>query len=171
MRPRTTRPVLMSCSPTFRATSRRIVELDERQIGRVDLDHRHVGPLVRADGLGGKLAPVGEAHGHLIGVGHYVGVGEDVAVGIDDETRARAARRRYIAALPFPRSGNAEAAEEVVERIVRRELQPAGPCLRFLDRSEEHTSELQSLRYLVCRLLLEKKKKHTTQTTKRNPSC
>ena len=26
-----------------------------------------------------------------------------------------------------------------------------------LDRSEEHTSELQSLRQLVCRLLLEKK--------------
>src|SRR5438045_4591122 len=29
----------------------------------------------------------------------------------------------------------------------------------LLDRSEEHTSELQSLRHLVCRLLLEKKKK------------
>src|SRR6266404_2861570 len=28
-----------------------------------------------------------------------------------------------------------------------------------MDRSEEHTSELQSLAYLVCRLLLEKKKK------------
>src|SRR5687767_15526095 len=28
----------------------------------------------------------------------------------------------------------------------------------FLTRSEEHTSELQSLAYLVCRLLLEKKK-------------
>src|SRR2546425_8991529 len=28
-------------------------------------------------------------------------------------------------------------------------------------RSEEHTSELQSLAYLVCRLLLEKKKKYT----------
>src|SRR5687767_15460113 len=29
-------------------------------------------------------------------------------------------------------------------------------------RSEEHTSELQSLAYLVCRLLLEKKKKKNT---------
>src|SRR5687767_15669014 len=29
-----------------------------------------------------------------------------------------------------------------------------------LERSEEHTSELQSLAYLVCRLLLEKKKKY-----------
>src|SRR2546425_1886402 len=32
-------------------------------------------------------------------------------------------------------------------------------------RSEEHTSELQSLAYLVCRLLLEKKKKLSTRTT------
>src|SRR5258705_9959336 len=40
---------------------------------------------------------------------------------------------------------------------------PTGESSPFLDglagRSEEHTSELQSLRHLVCRLLLEKKKK------------
>src|SRR5437899_8285716 len=35
-------------------------------------------------------------------------------------------------------------------------------CLRRQLRSEEHTSELQSLRHLVCRLLLEKKKKNIT---------
>src|SRR5438045_9368336 len=34
-------------------------------------------------------------------------------------------------------------------------------------RSEEHTSELQSLRHLVCRLLLEKKKKNTTSIRNR----
>src|SRR3712207_7292687 len=39
------------------------------------------------------------------------------------------------------------AAEAVVRRV-------------FVLRSEEHTSELQSRQYLVCRLLLEKKKKH-----------
>src|SRR2546423_6449588 len=33
-------------------------------------------------------------------------------------------------------------------------------------RSEEHTSELQSLAYLVCRLLLEKKKKKLDKTSK-----
>src|SRR5205814_3953201 len=33
-------------------------------------------------------------------------------------------------------------------------------------RSEEHTSELQSLRHLVCRLLLEKKKKIKKKTRK-----
>src|SRR5687767_15620987 len=32
-------------------------------------------------------------------------------------------------------------------------------------RSEEHTSELQSLAYLVCRLLLEKKNKANTKLT------
>src|SRR2546425_3664980 len=32
-------------------------------------------------------------------------------------------------------------------------------CAQLDARSEEHTSELQSLAYLVCRLLLEKKKK------------
>src|SRR3712207_8212678 len=37
----------------------------------------------------------------------------------------------------------------------------AGARLRaVLHRSEEHTSELQSRQYLVCRLLLEKKKKY-----------
>src|SRR2546425_6639931 len=38
---------------------------------------------------------------------------------------------------------------------------------KSVDRSEEHTSELQSLAYLVCRLLLEKKKKkqHTYLTS------
>src|SRR3712207_7140701 len=40
----------------------------------------------------------------------------------------------------------------------------AGPRVRCADRSEEHTSELQSRQYLVCRLLLEKKKKKNKDT-------
>src|SRR5687767_9811216 len=36
----------------------------------------------------------------------------------------------------------------------------------IVERSEEHTSELQSLAYLVCRLLLEKKKKKNQQKNK-----
>src|SRR3712207_8727518 len=62
------------------------------------------------------------------------------------------------------------------ERVDKRvELEPdlrrfAGPRIGNLEtdelneplsqRSEEHTSELQSRQYLVCRLLLEKKKMH-----------
>src|SRR3712207_7369621 len=37
-----------------------------------------------------------------------------------------------------------------------------------VDRSEEHTSELQSRQYLVCRLLLEKKKKKQQSSNNRN---
>src|SRR3712207_6910682 len=60
------------------------------------------------------------------------------------------------------------------ERLGRREPRPELPvdeqrphvaegdlADEVLDRSEEHTSELQSRQYLVCRLLLEKKKKKT----------
>src|SRR2546425_5915248 len=43
------------------------------------------------------------------------------------------------------------------------ELAVEGKTVKTLiRRSEEHTSELQSLAYLVCRLLLEKKKKNKT---------
>src|SRR3712207_6974014 len=46
--------------------------------------------------------------------------------------------------------------------IDRQSLHRANRCHGFLPwRSEEHTSELQSRQYLVCRLLLEKKKKIT----------
>src|SRR5215203_6444967 len=41
---------------------------------------------------------------------------------------------------------------------------PGPPVELVQERSEEHTSELQSRQYLVCRLLLEKKKKKQTHT-------
>src|SRR5690349_22125142 len=44
-------------------------------------------------------------------------------------------------------------------------LNPGEKLVLTLSRSEEHTSELQSRRDLVCRLLLEKKKKKNTQKT------
>src|SRR3712207_8766987 len=44
------------------------------------------------------------------------------------------------------------------ERPALTDLQQSGDLFR--GRSEEHTSELQSRQYLVCRLLLEKKKKN-----------
>src|SRR3712207_7211963 len=47
------------------------------------------------------------------------------------------------------------------ERLVRGEESATQHDVhrdRLADRSEEHTSELQSRQYLVCRLLLEKKK-------------
>src|SRR5476651_2746027 len=44
-------------------------------------------------------------------------------------------------------------------RVHPPRCRPHGQCLC---RSEEHTSELQSRQYLVCRLLLEKKKTNNT---------
>src|SRR3712207_8311715 len=43
--------------------------------------------------------------------------------------------------------------------------------LRPDERSEEHTSELQSRQYLVCRLLLDKKKIHMTTLPINMTSC
>src|SRR5436853_4886644 len=61
------------------------------------------------------------------------------------------ASRRMIA----PRPG----ASAATGAIIRRDASP---------RSEEHTSELQSLRHLVCRLLLEKKKNKTIKQLTNN---
>src|SRR5438046_7163146 len=47
---------------------------------------------------------------------------------------------------------------------------PEGGNVQGGERSEEHTSELQSLTNLVCRLLLEKKKK-TQEWTEKKPAC
>src|SRR5687767_15686950 len=51
-----------------------------------------------------------------------------------------------------------------IEKIARKDGETLAQFIprlggTALERSEEHTSELQSLAYLVCRLLLEKKKK------------
>src|SRR5438445_7089991 len=47
-------------------------------------------------------------------------------------------------------------------------LPPQGFCIHCSSRrSEEHTSELQSRQYLVCRLLLEKKKQRLPSATAR----
>src|SRR3989449_6720836 len=59
-------------------------------------------------------------------------------------------------------SGQHEAAYLTARHELVERLQPA-----LAARSEEHTSELQSRLHLVCRLLLEKKKKHTEKTRSR----
>src|SRR3712207_6970079 len=53
------------------------------------------------------------------------------------------------------------AAVDVVEQLAG---EPATGQLAVVGRSEEHTSELQSRQYLVCRLLLEKKKKYISSS-------
>src|SRR3712207_8078600 len=60
-----------------------------------------------------------------------------------------------VAAQPPPhRERQRGAADEHVERVRLQGGSAVGPVEH--ERSEEHTSELQSRQYLVCRLLLEK---------------
>src|SRR5437660_4300133 len=63
-----------------------------------------------------------------------------------------------------PAAGTGAAVRPVLRRHRRQPLlRPAQG-----ERSEEHTSELQSRGHLVCRLLLEKKKHKTSQERTRN---
>src|SRR3712207_8871302 len=71
-------------------------------------------------------------------------------------------RRAGELALVGPGGGEREQ-REPEEQV---EVPPEHPAVDALDqRSEEHTSELQSRQYLVCRLLLEKKKKTHINTS------
>src|SRR5437879_11648517 len=66
-------------------------------------------------------------------------------------------RKRPSASMPGPDAAPAPGLRETCRSW--RAGCAAGQRVRRLRRSEEHTSELQSPMYLVCRLLLEKKKK------------
>src|SRR3712207_6967739 len=70
---------------------------------------------------------------------------------------------RHVVLAQFRPVGGAQAGRvgEVLEGERDAGERKRRPLLQAaLDRSEEHTSELQSRQYLVCRLLLEKKKTH-----------
>src|SRR3712207_6930771 len=67
---------------------------------------------------------------------------------------------RQIASLPFAREST-----ELFDRpsISLGRILGGDAMNKVPDRSEEHTSELQSRQYLVCRLLLEKKNMNKSQ--------
>src|SRR3712207_7387894 len=73
--------------------------------------------------------------------------------------RRRAYRRRPRARKgETPMSSTAPAVPTSSDTLLQALWPSAGSRSAALRRSEEHTSELQSRQYLVCRLLLEKKK-------------
>src|SRR3712207_7231502 len=70
---------------------------------------------------------------------------------------------------PIPR-GTTTAHEDQARRLWELQQVDAANFDRVVsfDRSEEHTSELQSRQYLVCRLLLEKKKQKSKRLNSRH---
>src|SRR3712207_8282568 len=81
-------------------------------------------------------------------------------------TLFRSGRRASpLVSLPHkPQAAQREQVVDLVDLVAERDDRPgetAGCDRGGLLRSEEHTSELQSRQYLVCRLLLEKKTKTT----------
>src|SRR3712207_7554533 len=71
--------------------------------------------------------------------------------------RCAPARAARMAGVSETQRVNQPGREEAVVRVGEHPIEHES-------RSEEHTSELQSRQYLVCRLLLEKKKKMDTST-------
>src|SRR3712207_9184478 len=63
-----------------------------------------------------------------------------------------------------PNGGSAPLREDRISALPCRTRTGPGSASTSTPRSEEHTSELQSRQYLVCRLLLEKKKKKNIYT-------
>ena len=93
-----------------------------------------------------------------------VGIG-DVLVSVDARTPNALLAESLLEGCLEIFNGYESMTREVTIRDSRldfRLARPDGDC--YIEaRSEEHTSELQSQAYLVCRLLLEKKKIHTTK--------
>src|SRR5205823_9648513 len=135
-------------------------DLVEEQDVRVEVrgdgeTESHVHPRrIRPDGHVEELAELGE--------------GNDLVEALVDVTSRQPVDRAVHVDVLAPGEVGVEARAEPEQRTdVASHLEPARVWLEVggdIGRSEEHTSELQSLAYLVCRLLLEKKKKKMIYT-------
>src|SRR2546428_10157418 len=74
-------------------------------------------------------------------------------------------RRHHVPQSPFPSGARVTGSSDSLWRPSLRHRARAAGRSGAVTRSEEHTSELQSRSDLVCRLLLEKKKKIMTRAT------
>src|SRR3989441_8562473 len=103
--------------------------------------------VVERDAFGGAVFPKGL---------NYVAPspGKDLVLTIDEVIQ-------YIAEQELAEAVTRTRAASGVVIVVEPKT---GALLAMAMRSEEHTSELQSLAYLVCRLLLEKKKQRNSET-------
>src|SRR3712207_9470343 len=72
--------------------------------------------------------------------------------------RSETQAREDLARMVLETAARAADVAQAEQRIQQAREAEAALQKRLAERSEEHTSELQSRQYLVCRLLLEKKK-------------
>src|SRR2546425_3841746 len=107
------------------------------------VDHIQVQAVVDIFGEIDKTRPIGSEEPLVSGCGQHIH-GQIVEVYFDRPDPLRPVHNKE--------------APATVRQLAERAKVDSSPS-RVTDRSEEHTSELQSLAYLVCRLLLEKKKK------------
>src|SRR2546425_8620049 len=121
---------------------RRLMEIETDKV-TVEIESPAAGVLAGVRALAGQEVPVGHVVAVILAPGETPPASTPVAPAAAQPAARVQETQRPAAAQP----GRA----------------PASPKARRL-RSEEHTSELQSLAYLVCRLLLEKKK-NIRQTT------
>src|SRR5262245_1788898 len=96
-------------------------------------------------GAGGAVAADRSKH-------YYVALGDSLAVGVqpDDAGRSLPTDRGYVDDL-YAQLSAADPKLDLVKLGC-----PGETTTSMIERSEEHTSDLQSLRHIVCRLLLEK---------------
>src|SRR5687767_7070957 len=125
--------------------------------GPPDVERAH-GPGHKSDRDPARAHGDGDGHGHRHRHGHDQGIiHRDNTFGTPEED---AFRRDFTINALFYDTATRTVIDYVggLGDLERRTIRSIGdPRVRFANRSEEHTSELQSLAYLVCRLLLEKK--------------
>src|SRR5687767_15402580 len=136
--------------------------------GNEDQLRAMAGPATRIVDLKGHTVIPGLMDNHLHGAGGGPGVDLSRARSLVDVYAALAARVKQSAPddIILSNSDWHEAQLKEQRLPLRDELDKVAPQNPVVlvrgghERSEEHTSELQSLAYLVCRLLLEKKKQN-----------
>src|SRR5205823_12896666 len=136
---------------------RRDVRAEIRRVGNSKLDFRDDGGMCRVADIDDSREPAARLPLRACR-------GPPASLVLEDDVRlpGDGDRQRVLradaAVVPGERADDAILRIRIGVRLEVADVDDGESVCRRTGRSEEHTSELQSLAYLVCRLLLEKKK-------------